>query len=89
MVSSAAHIPGHADSHVARLKEEAYAIRHNEDLFYPFAIEILGRFTWPWTGYLSPWRPFAWSSGRTPWSRWLRPFLGSGCWWRCRGLRPS
>ncbi|CAM6126907.1 unnamed protein product [Calypogeia fissa] len=38
MVSSAAHISGHA----ARLKEEAYAIRHHGDLFYPFAIEVFG-----------------------------------------------
>ncbi|CAM6100549.1 unnamed protein product [Calypogeia fissa] len=42
MVSSAAHIPGHAASHVARLKEEAYAIRHPGDLFYPFAVEVFG-----------------------------------------------
>ncbi|CAM6107875.1 unnamed protein product [Calypogeia fissa] len=42
MVSSAAHIPGHADSHVARLKEETYAIRHPGNLFYPFAIEVFG-----------------------------------------------
>ncbi|CAM6107165.1 unnamed protein product [Calypogeia fissa] len=42
MVSSAAHITGHATSHVARLKEEAYAIRHPRDLFYPFAIEVFG-----------------------------------------------
>ncbi|CAM6126461.1 unnamed protein product [Calypogeia fissa] len=27
---------------VARLKEEAYAIRHLGDLFYPFAIEVFG-----------------------------------------------
>ncbi|CAM6086448.1 unnamed protein product [Calypogeia fissa] len=38
MVSSAAHISGHA----ARLKEEAYAARHPGDLFYPFAIEVFG-----------------------------------------------
>ncbi|CAM6103962.1 unnamed protein product [Calypogeia fissa] len=80
MVSSAAHIPGHAASHAARLKEEAYAVRHSGDLFYPFAIEeYLGRFIWPWTGSFGPRRPFAWSGGRTPRSRWLRPFLGSGC----------
>ncbi|CAM6127371.1 unnamed protein product [Calypogeia fissa] len=42
MVSSAAHISGHAASHAARLKEEAYAIRHPGDLFYPFAIEVFG-----------------------------------------------
>ncbi|CAM6118089.1 unnamed protein product [Calypogeia fissa] len=40
MVSSAAHILGHAASHAARLKEEAYVIHHNEDLFYPFAVEV-------------------------------------------------
>ncbi|CAM6102705.1 unnamed protein product [Calypogeia fissa] len=42
MVSSAAHISGHAATHAARLKEEAYVIRHPEDLFYPFAIEVFG-----------------------------------------------
>ncbi|CAM6129749.1 unnamed protein product [Calypogeia fissa] len=42
MVSSAAHIPGHAASHAAWLKEEAYAIRHHGDLFYPFAVEVFG-----------------------------------------------
>ncbi|CAM6099499.1 unnamed protein product [Calypogeia fissa] len=42
MVSSAAHIPGHAASHAARLKEEAFAIRHSGDLFYPFAVEVFG-----------------------------------------------
>ncbi|CAM6123197.1 unnamed protein product [Calypogeia fissa] len=42
MVSSAAHIPGHAASHAARLKEEAYAIRHPGELFYPFAVEVFG-----------------------------------------------
>ncbi|CAM6086720.1 unnamed protein product [Calypogeia fissa] len=53
MVSSAAHISGHAASHAARFKEEAYAIRHPGDLFYPFAIEVFGalhpaldRFLW-------------------------------------------
>ncbi|CAM6107375.1 unnamed protein product [Calypogeia fissa] len=34
MVSSAAHISGHAASH--------YAICHHGDLFYPFAIEVFG-----------------------------------------------
>ncbi|CAM6094221.1 unnamed protein product [Calypogeia fissa] len=38
MVASTAHIPGHA----AWLKEEAYAIRHSGDLFYPFAVEVFG-----------------------------------------------
>ncbi|CAM6090809.1 unnamed protein product [Calypogeia fissa] len=42
MVSSAAHISGHAASHAAQLKEEAYAIRYPGDLFYPFAIEVFG-----------------------------------------------
>ncbi|CAM6120824.1 unnamed protein product [Calypogeia fissa] len=43
MVSSAAHISGHAASHAARLKEEAYAaIRHPKDLFYPFGVEVFG-----------------------------------------------
>ncbi|CAM6115519.1 unnamed protein product [Calypogeia fissa] len=54
MVSSAAHIHGHAASHATQLKEEVYAIRYHGDLFYPFAIEVLGRFTWPWTSYFSP-----------------------------------
>ncbi|CAM6103476.1 unnamed protein product [Calypogeia fissa] len=42
MVSSAAHIPGHAASHATRLKEEAYAVCHSGDLFYPFAVEVFG-----------------------------------------------
>ncbi|CAM6084678.1 unnamed protein product [Calypogeia fissa] len=42
MVASATHIPGHAASHVTRLKEEAYAVRYNGDLFYPFAVEVFG-----------------------------------------------
>ncbi|CAM6101852.1 unnamed protein product [Calypogeia fissa] len=42
MVSSAAHILEHAASHAARLKEEAYAVRHSRDLFYPFAVEVFG-----------------------------------------------
>ncbi|CAM6102457.1 unnamed protein product [Calypogeia fissa] len=42
MVSSASHIPGHVTSHAAWLKEEAYAVRHGGDLFYPFAIEVFG-----------------------------------------------
>ncbi|CAM6092124.1 unnamed protein product [Calypogeia fissa] len=42
MVSLAAHIPGHAASHTARLKEEAYVVRHSGDLFYPFALEVFG-----------------------------------------------
>ncbi|CAM6103044.1 unnamed protein product [Calypogeia fissa] len=42
MVSLAAHIPGHTASHAAQLKEEAYAVRHSSDLFYPFAIEVFG-----------------------------------------------
>ncbi|CAM6108113.1 unnamed protein product [Calypogeia fissa] len=42
MVSSATHIPGHGASHAARLKEEAYVIRHSGDLFYPFALEVFG-----------------------------------------------
>ncbi|CAM6120862.1 unnamed protein product [Calypogeia fissa] len=53
MVSSATHIPGHAASHAAWLKEEAYAIRHHGDLFYPFVVEVfwalhlaLDRFLW-------------------------------------------
>ncbi|CAM6098052.1 unnamed protein product [Calypogeia fissa] len=42
MAVSAAHIPGHAASHAAQLKEEAYAIHHSGDLFYPFAVEVFG-----------------------------------------------
>ncbi|CAM6107763.1 unnamed protein product [Calypogeia fissa] len=42
MVSLATHISGHAASHAAQLKEEAYAIRHLGDLFYPFAVEVFG-----------------------------------------------
>ncbi|CAM6103923.1 unnamed protein product [Calypogeia fissa] len=42
MVSLAAHILGHATSHAAQLKEEAYAVRHSGDLFYPIAVEVFG-----------------------------------------------
>ncbi|CAM6086568.1 unnamed protein product [Calypogeia fissa] len=42
MVSSATHILGHAASHAARLKEEAYAVHHSGDLFYPFVVEVFG-----------------------------------------------
>ncbi|CAM6101649.1 unnamed protein product [Calypogeia fissa] len=42
MVSLVAHIPGHAASHATRLKEEAYAVRHSGNLFYPFAVEVFG-----------------------------------------------
>ncbi|CAM6098704.1 unnamed protein product [Calypogeia fissa] len=89
MVASTAHIPRHATSHAARLKEESYAVRHSEDLFYPFAVEVFGalhpaldRFLRSTTALCVEWR-------RTPRSQWLRPFLGSGCRWRFRGLRPS
>ncbi|CAM6126994.1 unnamed protein product [Calypogeia fissa] len=89
MVSLAAHILGHAASHAARLKEEAYAVPIAMTYFTPLQLRFLGRFTRPWTGSFGPRRPFAWSGGRTPRSRWLRPFLGSGCRLRFRGLRPS
>ncbi|CAM6084321.1 unnamed protein product [Calypogeia fissa] len=42
MVASAAHNRGHAAFHTAQLKEEAYAVRHSRDLFYPFAVEVFG-----------------------------------------------
>ncbi|CAM6105999.1 unnamed protein product [Calypogeia fissa] len=65
MVSSATHIPGHAASHLARLKEEAYAIRHPGDLFYPFAIEVFGalhlaldRFLWSLAALCVERRPY-------------------------------
>ncbi|CAM6106072.1 unnamed protein product [Calypogeia fissa] len=69
MVSSAAHIPGHAASHVARLKEKAYAIRHLEDLFYPFAVEVfagvfealhptLDQFLWSLAALCVEWWPY-------------------------------
>ncbi|CAM6128808.1 unnamed protein product [Calypogeia fissa] len=41
-VSSATHIPGHVASHMAQLKEKAYAVHRSGDLFYPFAIEVFG-----------------------------------------------
>ncbi|CAM6097416.1 unnamed protein product [Calypogeia fissa] len=89
MVSSAAHIPGHAASHAARLKEEAYAIRHNGDLFYPFVVEVFGalhpvldRFLRSMAALCVERRPY-------PQSRWSWLFLGSGCRLRFKGLRPS
>ncbi|CAM6105100.1 unnamed protein product [Calypogeia fissa] len=66
MVLSAAHIPGHAASHAARLKEEAYVVHHSRDLFYPFALEIFGCFTRPWICSFDPRQLFVWSGGRTP-----------------------
>ncbi|CAM6087665.1 unnamed protein product [Calypogeia fissa] len=46
MVSLAAHVPARGSAtttcHAARLKEEAYAVRHHRDLFYPFAVEVFG-----------------------------------------------
>ncbi|CAM6087761.1 unnamed protein product [Calypogeia fissa] len=66
MVSSAAHIPGHAASHAARLKEEAYAVRHSGDLFYPFAVEVFGA--------LHPaLNKFLWSTAAFCVERWLHP----------------
>ncbi|CAM6103970.1 unnamed protein product [Calypogeia fissa] len=65
MVSSAAHIPGHAASHATWVKEEAYAIRHSEDLFYPFAVEVFGalhpaldRFLRSMAALCVEWRPY-------------------------------
>ncbi|CAM6098092.1 unnamed protein product [Calypogeia fissa] len=65
MVSSAVHIPGHVVSHVTRFKEEAYAIRHSEDLFYPFAVEVFGvlhpaldRFLWSTVALCVERRPY-------------------------------
>ncbi|CAM6121883.1 unnamed protein product [Calypogeia fissa] len=65
MVSSAAHIPGHAASHAAQLKEEAYAVRHSGDLFYPFAVEMFGalhstldRFLWSTVALCVERRPY-------------------------------
>ncbi|CAM6112709.1 unnamed protein product [Calypogeia fissa] len=65
MVSSAAHIPGHAASHATRLKEEVYAVRHNRDLFYPFVVEVFGvlhptldRFLWSTTALCVERRPY-------------------------------
>ncbi|CAM6102357.1 unnamed protein product [Calypogeia fissa] len=65
MVSSAAHIPGHATSHTARLKEETYAVRHGGDLFYPFAVEVFGalhlaldRFLWSMAALCVERRPY-------------------------------
>ncbi|CAM6116631.1 unnamed protein product [Calypogeia fissa] len=65
MVSSVTHILGHAASHAARLKEEAYAVCHNEDLFYPFGVEVFGalhpaldRFLRSMTALCVEWRPY-------------------------------
>ncbi|CAM6087774.1 unnamed protein product [Calypogeia fissa] len=65
MVSSATHIPRHAASHAARLKEEAYAVHHNGDLFYPFAVEMFGalhpaldRFFRSMAALCVEWRPY-------------------------------
>ncbi|CAM6127160.1 unnamed protein product [Calypogeia fissa] len=85
MVSLAAHIPGHAASHVARLKEEAYAVRHSRELFYPFALEVFGalhsaldRFFQSTTALCVP--PGLGGYGF---------FLGSRCRLHFRRLRPS
>ncbi|CAM6087201.1 unnamed protein product [Calypogeia fissa] len=89
MVSSATHIPGHAASHAARLKEEAYAVRHSGDLFYPFAVEVFGALHLALDWFLQSTAALCVERRPHPWSRWLRPFLGSGCRLRFRGLRPS
>ncbi|CAM6094142.1 unnamed protein product [Calypogeia fissa] len=89
MVSSAAHIPGHAASHAARLKEEAYAIRHPGDLFHPFAIEVFGALHPALDRFLRSSAALCVERRLYPPSRWLRPFFGSVSRWRCRGLRPS
>ncbi|CAM6125986.1 unnamed protein product [Calypogeia fissa] len=89
MVSSAAHIPGHAASHTARLKEEAYAVRHSNDLFYPFAVEEFGALHPALDWFLRSTAALCVERRPYPLSWWLRPFLGSGCRLRFRGLRPS
>ncbi|CAM6099766.1 unnamed protein product [Calypogeia fissa] len=65
MVSSAAHIHGHAASHTAWLKEEVYTVRHSRDLLYPFAIEVVGalhsaldRFLWSTAALCVERRPY-------------------------------
>ncbi|CAM6095026.1 unnamed protein product [Calypogeia fissa] len=85
MVLSATHIPGHATSYVARLKEEAYVIRHSGDLFYPFAIEAFGALHLTLDPRLDRKQLFVWSGGCAPRSRWLWPFLSR---LRSKGLRP-
>ncbi|CAM6116113.1 unnamed protein product [Calypogeia fissa] len=64
MVSSAAHIPGHAAAHAARLKE-VYAIRHPSDLFYPFAVEVFGALHPALDRFLQSLAALVWSGGRT------------------------
>ncbi|CAM6127476.1 unnamed protein product [Calypogeia fissa] len=89
MVSSAAHIPGLAASHAARLKEEAYAVRHHRDLFYPFAVEVFGALHSALDRFLRSTTALCVEQWPYPQSWWLRSFLGNGCRWGCRELRPS
>ncbi|CAM6106061.1 unnamed protein product [Calypogeia fissa] len=89
MVSSAAHILGHAASHAARLKEEVYAVHHPGDLFYPFTVEVFGALRPALDQFLRSSVALCVERWPYPQSRWLRPFLGNGSRWRCRGLRPS
>ncbi|CAM6120392.1 unnamed protein product [Calypogeia fissa] len=88
IVSSAAHIPGRMASHAAQLKEEAYAIRHNGDLFYPFALEVFGALHWALDQFLRSSAAFCVERRPYPRSWWLQPFLGNGCRLHSRGLRP-
>ncbi|CAM6090755.1 unnamed protein product [Calypogeia fissa] len=90
MVSLAGHIPGHAASYTARLKEEVYAIRHPGDLFYPFVVEIFWGAS-PGLGSIPSilGDPLRGVAVVLPRSQWLRPFLGNGSRWRCNELRPS
>ncbi|CAM6127893.1 unnamed protein product [Calypogeia fissa] len=88
MVLSAAHIPGHMASHAARLKEEAYAVRPSGDLFYHFAIEVFGALHSALDRFLRSSRALCVERWPYPLSRWLGPFLGSGCRLPSRGLKP-
>ncbi|CAM6128572.1 unnamed protein product [Calypogeia fissa] len=89
MFSSAAHIPKHAASHAARLKEEAYAIHHPWDLFYPFAVEVFGALHPALDQLLRSAAALCMERRPYPPLSVVMAFFRQGLGWRCRGLRPS
>ncbi|CAM6091882.1 unnamed protein product [Calypogeia fissa] len=64
MVSLAAHILGHAASHMAQLMHMSCIIAVT--YFIPLLPRFLGHFTRPWTGSFDPSRLFVWSGAVTP-----------------------
>ncbi|CAM6121805.1 unnamed protein product [Calypogeia fissa] len=89
MVASAAHIPGHAASHSARLKEEAYVVRHSGDLFYPFAVEVFGTLHSTLDRFLRSTAALCMEQWQYPPVSVVTAFLRQQCRLHFKGLRPS